>query len=348
VKIAIIRACGVGDAVQLTPLFQQIRHDFPGAEIHFFLNESVAPLLNGCPFLDQVVALPDALLGIDAERLGLWKAWGRVAGCGPFDLMFFLDPRIRRALGSLRVRAERKIGFLKFTHRLLPLYTHPIYYDQDAQMMQRTCHMSDVYLQVWSQTMGKADVGYGYNLRFLEKQSVPLPLSLPGKYLVLAPGAGNALKVIRTKRWPVGHWLILEHLLREKDWSIVWLGSGLDAAEISLPESPWNLMGKLDLLQAARVVSESMGVVANDSGLFHVSLALGKKTVGFYGPTDPLHVGPFRTENAHVLTHQLPCVPCWKDFCGWQDPALEKEQRPYCLSLIGPERAAEEILDFVG
>jgi ADP-heptose:LPS heptosyltransferase len=348
VKIAIFRACGVGDAVQLTPLFQQIRHDFPKAEIQFFLNESVAPLLSGCPFLDRVEALPDSWLGIQEERLGLWRAWGEVSRSGPFDLMLFLDPRIFRALGSLRVKAERKIGFLKSSYRWLPLYTDPIYYDLDAEMVGRRKHMSEVYLRVWSRTMGRPDAGYGYNLLFLAKQPVPLPVALPEKYLVLAPGAGNALSVIRTKRWPVNHWLALEQLLREKGWSVAWLGSQLDVAEIPVPESPWNLMGKLNLRQAAHVVSESMGVVANDSGLFHVSLALGKKTVGFYGPTDPAHVGPFRAEHVRVLNHSLPCVPCWKDFCDWQDPLLEKEERPYCLSLIRPERALAEILSLVG
>jgi ADP-heptose:LPS heptosyltransferase len=347
VKIAIFRACGVGDAVQLTPLFQQIRRDFPAAEVHFFLNDSVAPLLVGCPFLDRVESLPDSWLGTRAERVGLWKAWGQVSRRGPYDLLLFLDPRIFRALGSLRVKAERKIGFLKSSYRWLSLYTDPIYYDLDAQMHGRCRHMSEVYLQVWSQTMGRPDAGFGYNLRFLAKQPVLLPATLPDKYLVFAPGAGNAISIIRTKRWPVGHWLTLEHLLQEKGWHVVWLGSRLDAAEIPVPESPWNLMGKLDLRQAASVVSESRGVIANDSGLFHVALALGKKTVGFYGPTDPKHVGPFRAEQVRVLTHSLPCVPCWKDVCDWEDPALEKEERPYCLSQIRPEQAAVEILSLM-
>jgi heptosyltransferase-2 len=347
VKIAVFRVCGVGDAVQLTPLLQQIRHDFPEAEIFFFVNQSVAPLFAGCPYVTDTISLPEAWVGTEAERFGLWNAWGEVARRGPFDYLFFFDPRIRRGLGSFRVKAARKTGLLKSAYRWLSLYTDPIYYDLDPQMDGRKIHASAIYLNAWTRTTGRADGGYGYNLRYLTAQPFSFPADIPERYVVFAPGAGNPLSPGRIKRWPIDHWLALEALLIEMGHEVVWLGSHLDAAEIPIPASPRNLMGKMSLLEAVGIISRGMGLVANDSGLFHVALGLGKKTVGFYGPTGVEHVGPFRTDLALVYTHQLPCVPCWKGICDWQDPALAQEKRPYCLSLVRPEKIAKEILAFI-
>jgi ADP-heptose:LPS heptosyltransferase len=49
--------------------------------------------------------------------------------------------------------------------------------------------------------------------------------------------------------------------------------------------------------------------VGNDSGLTHLSAALGAKTIAIFGPTDPLRWAP-RGERVKVLSLNLSCAPC--------------------------------------
>ena len=57
--------------------------------------------------------------------------------------------------------------------------------------------------------------------------------------------------------------------------------------------------------------------VSNDSGLVHVSAALGTPTIGIFGPTSPWHWAPLNPLAATIeaLT-DVPCRPCHKPTCA--------------------------------
>ena len=75
-----------------------------------------------------------------------------------------------------------------------------------------------------------------------------------------------------------------------------------------------NLVGQTDLRQALGVLSRLKLLVTNDSGLMHAAAALQVPLVALFGSTDPLATGPF-TGRAAVLSHPLPCSPCFKRTC---------------------------------
>ena len=50
--------------------------------------------------------------------------------------------------------------------------------------------------------------------------------------------------------------------------------------------------------------------VGNDSGLMHLASGLGVKTLGLFGPTNPLRTGPFG-EITQILRVNLDCSPCF-------------------------------------
>lgn len=59
-KILVIRFRQMGDAILATALLNTLRHNFPEAEIHFVLNEKIAPLFEGHPSIDRIVTFTDA------------------------------------------------------------------------------------------------------------------------------------------------------------------------------------------------------------------------------------------------------------------------------------------------
>lgn len=49
--------------------------------------------------------------------------------------------------------------------------------------------------------------------------------------------------------------------------------------------------------------------VTNDSGAMHLAVALGTPVVSIFGPTNPVHIGPYGQPQA-VVRVDLPCSPC--------------------------------------
>lgn len=342
-RIGVYRACGIGDAIQLTPLFQQIRADFPEAEIVFFTSDNVAELISGHPALDRVVTFPARWTIGPASRFGNLPLWFRLRRKGPWDLFLNFEPRSRASLFFPLVGARQSTGFIT-RRRAIPIYTHPVH--TAAVAAPDGPHISSYYLDAWRRLTGKTDRGFRYDARHLLRQSVELP-DLPTEYLCLAPGSGNFAGVVEIKRWP--YWRELADGLRAEGWSIAWLGGPDDARQHTPPISDLDLLGRINLVAAAQVLSRSAGMVGNDSGMFHLAIALGVPAAAFYGPTRSTHVGPFRAARALVLQKALPCVPCQELVCrAPASLAPTGTARPFCMTLQTAADVLPALREFFG
>ena len=109
--------------------------------------------------------------------------------------------------------------------------------------------------------------------------------------VTLSPGA-----VGEGKAWPVGHYAALARAL-ENDGATVWVLGGPNetplAKEIAAAggANVRDLTGP-DLRDAILALAAADAAVTNDSGLMHVSAAIGTPTVAIFGPTSPWHWKP--------------------------------------------------------
>ncbi len=58
-NILVVRFRQMGDAILATSLLNTLRHNFPEAQIHFVLNEKIAPLFQGHPSIDRIITFSD-------------------------------------------------------------------------------------------------------------------------------------------------------------------------------------------------------------------------------------------------------------------------------------------------
>jgi heptosyltransferase-2 len=109
--------------------------------------------------------------------------------------------------------------------------------------------------------------------------------------VTLAPGAVGA-----GKAWPVRHYSELARALA-KDGASIWVLGGpaetLLAKQIAAAGGAGvrDLTGP-DLRNAVLALAAADTAVTNDSGLMHVSAAIGTPTVAIFGPTSPWHWKP--------------------------------------------------------
>ncbi|MGH6663802.1 MAG: lipopolysaccharide heptosyltransferase II [Pseudolabrys sp.] len=109
--------------------------------------------------------------------------------------------------------------------------------------------------------------------------------------VTLSPGA-----VGRGKAWPPGHYAELARALA-KDVASIWVLGGPSETPIAKQiaqaagSRARDLTGN-DLRNAVLALAAADVSVTNDSGLMHVSAAIGTPTISIFGPTSPWHQRP--------------------------------------------------------
>jgi len=156
------------------------------------------------------------------------------------------------------------------------------------------------------------------------------------KLLTVASGAAYGA----AKRWPsenfhavVAHWVASGGVAvvlgseseREIGDEVI---SGLD------PRKAVNLSGRTTLAELMQLLRHSAMTVANDSGVMHLSAALGRPGVAIFGPTDFTATGPIGA-NWRLLYEKQPCSPCFRRECP------NGSQR--CIRAITPEVVIAEM-----
>lgn len=138
------------------------------------------------------------------------------------------------------------------------------------------------------------------------------------KVAALAPGS-----VGEAKRWPVAYYAEAAKQLA-KDGIEVWIIGGPDEKPFAKEILDHAGKGVRDftggkLSDGVIALSLSGAVVANDSGLLHVSAALGVPAIGMFGPTDPAKWAPINPV-ADIITHEplLDCQYCMQYVCPLQ------------------------------
>ena len=79
-----------------------------------------------------------------------------------------------------------------------------------------------------------------------------------------------------------------------------------------------NLCGETTLDEAIDLLAFAQAAICNDSGLMHISAAVGTPVVGIYGPTDPRTHPPLIPQHA-ICTINALCSPCGLRHCPYRE-----------------------------
>jgi len=302
VKILILRLSSIGDILLTTAFVRQIRNAYPNARISYIVKKEFQDLVKFNPHINTIIAFDSAtkIKGLKSLNLEFKKT--------QFDIIFDLHNNLRtnRMLAGIDSAKIFKIKKSKIK-RVALVYLKTNFYNSIKTIPER-------YLDVGMKS-GIKDDGLGLELFLNSGKANTAPTKLPefglssGKYICLGPGAAHY-----TKMWPTENFKkLINKITSETEYKIAVLGS---SAERNLlrgtveNKNVVNLCGKLNLLESASIISDSVGMVSNDSGLMHMTTALKKPIIAIFGSTsEELGFFPYRA-NSTIIENKMWCRPC--------------------------------------
>ena len=331
----LIRATNwVGDLVMSLPTIEAVRTCFPSSSIVVLARPWVAPLLENHPAVDEVIhykkgtgILPDTLEIIRVIRQMKKRE---------FDLAILLQNAFEAALLTFLGGCRYRLGYN--TDRRGFLLTHPVFMRDKFLRIHQVEYYLNI-LKVWGLQADSSEPHLYLTSTDIEKAKGLLfsgGTREDDLVVGLSPGAmyGDA------KRWPperfaaIGDWAV-------ERWGakVLIAGSGKEtqicnSVSASMKHDSLNLCGRTSLGEAAGVISLCHFFITNDSGLMHISAALGIPTVAIFGSTDPVATGP-RGPRATIIKHDIECAPCLKSECP-------TDRR--CMMSIQPEEVWDEMV----
>lgn len=287
----VIRFSSIGDIVLTTPVVRCLKKQFPDAEIHFLTKKKFAQVVANNPYISKVHRFSDNLSEtvkeLRAER---------------FD--FVVD--LHRNLRSMRV----KMALRKPSGTFPKLNIRKWWYVRTKRKsVMPDVHIVDRYFEAVAK-LGVKNDGLGLDYFAAEERDFQPPFD---KYIAVVCGGTYVTKQIPPP--------LIWELTQRKEYNFVLLGDGDDRQRLESLCQQWgdnvfNVCGQTTLNQSALLVKNADVVVTSDTGLMHIAVAYGKKTVAVWGNTTPqLGMYPYMPQckgNFVNLERELPCRPCSK------------------------------------
>ncbi|MBF0386809.1 MAG: lipopolysaccharide heptosyltransferase II [Candidatus Omnitrophica bacterium] len=309
-NVLVVSVNWLGDVVFSTPVYQNLKANFPGVRITALAVPRVQPVLALCPQVDEVIVYDED--GADRFLPGKLRLIARLRQ-HRFDAVFFLRPSFSRVSLAFLAGIPVRVGFN--TRNFLGLINRPVSPDGVDQM-----HRLDGYLALLAR----------FGLTIQERTCLLAPDNdsrLKTQKLLLSKGIreNEDFYVLNTggnwdlKQWPEECFAELaSRISREKGLKVVLTGAAGDRDRVMRIAAlsggaPVELAGETDLPGLAAVFLAARGMISADSGPLHLASALGVRSVGIFGPTRPEITGPRGRGESVVLIRDVACnkAPCY-------------------------------------
>ena len=335
-NILVIKLASIGDVVLVTASLRAIRKKFPMAKIHCVVGKESRKVLQGCPYVDDLI-----IYDRNHKDRGFWRFLCfvmRLRRCKFDKVIDFQNNKRSHFMACLSGAQEtygyrnRKCGFLlshgiKDDEKDIPAVEHQFRVLEPLGITYR----ENMYLQLWP---SKQDKNYVQELLDSEwlgniKHIVGINLSASLKW--------------SSKNWPLKSIASLCDMLAQENVRVILTGTEEDKDKsrevLKMAQSkPASFVGKTDIMQLAALIGRCRVFLSPDSAPIHVAAAMNVPSVVLFGPTDASrHIPPAR--KLIVLRKEEECSPCYCQSCQ-----MEKH---LCMENISCEEVFESIMSLM-
>jgi lipopolysaccharide heptosyltransferase I len=334
-RILLIKPSALGDVVHTIPVLVKLRARYPRARIDWLITPENAGVVRDHPALSNVVLFARRDFSKRGHR---WRAFLSFFDLlkqirrAKYELVIDMHGQVRSAFFAIISGARVRIGFdrpvkrgltISAEHDLKNIPSHGwrgaregswVAYTHRIPIPTLDVHAIDRYLWVAS-LLGLDDNRPDLSIhlsqqatetvnRLLEEHGVPASKSL----VVLVPGT-----IWETKHWTIEGFAGVARQLLQDGFAVVLAGTTRDQQRCrqiaTAAPGTCDLSGKTTPADLAALIRRAEVAVTNDSGSMHVAASLGKPMVSVFGPTNPVHIGPYQRPES-VVRVDLPCSPC--------------------------------------
>jgi ADP-heptose:LPS heptosyltransferase len=291
-EMLIIKPSALRDIVHGLQVATSIKAQRPEWRISWIVRDIFSPLVRSCGAVDQVYVFRR-----DEGARGFLRLMREVRQKN-FDLVMDFQGLLRTGLMTKWSRGKRKAGRADAREGAGLFYQEKVPLPPGGSQS----HVLDVLLQFC--TLVGAEPRLTGPLRFRDLERLNLSFMEPRKGvrpILIFPDSGQS-----NKKWN-GYAQLTAQLIREAGRKVVWAGNNYLPCKESFPDGTFlNLTGNTSLTSLPALLTKADWVISNDSGPMHLAAAMGLKTIGLFGPTDPRQYGPYPLKSPKNYTIQAP------------------------------------------
>lgn len=344
-KILLFGYMGLGDALMFQPSLKAIVEAFPGAEIDLLAGKES----QSRPMLERLLAMEGhhfkAVFEADYKALSLseLRKLNRKLKEQRYNIIICTymspSPYFIPVINSARIRAGHTLHSPKwYKPRPNGIFNVSVRLEQDHE------HETSRHLRLISKLLQKTvsnvtphivltESENNYADTFWQKNNL-------ADRIVIGTHFG-ASKGQNWKKWDDDRFAeVLKELVYK--YNPIFLHFGVASEEPQILEaskfvqsSSINLVGKISLFEVAALLSKCDTMIANDSGLGHIAMAVGTKTLRIFGMSDYWGYRSLSSEHTDIFKG-ISCSPCLQ--LGMLKPYnVHNCGHKNCMKLITPE-----------
>lgn len=282
-RIALIRLSALGDIVNSAIVLPLIKKRFPDAQITWIVEEAFAPMLEGHPMLEKVVALPLKRLKKERSPKVLGTIISTLRRLGPFDHVIDMQGLLKSAIVA-RLCGARLHGFDRHSIRERAasyFYASHSAIAYETNIILRNCR---VVADALGLTCNPDDV--------LDKAPLFPVIALKKKLF-----EGINIAIIIGASWPSkrypNHKIVSLCEALPHPCHLVW-GTPQeydDVLWIAAHSSNAHIAPKMSLNELVSFIAACDLTIGNDTGPTHMAWAMNRPSITLFGPTSARMIG---------------------------------------------------------
>lgn len=330
-RVLIILLGAIGDVVRALPLLGRVRRAWPAAHVAWAVEPKSKPILEGHPWLDELIVY-------DRRRPWIFPAFLVRVRAERFDLVLDLQRHLKSGVVALASGARERVGFDRSNAKE---WNHLFSTARFAP--QPPMRLKLMQYQAFADVLALAPAPIEFGL-------APSAAERMRASTLLENAPRPLLGVILGSSWPSRVYFpdsiaaVINELriARERCPALfpVLIGAGRAEAELAeqvrarmVGERVLNLVGRAGLRDLVAIFTECAAAFGPDSGPMHIAAAVGCPVVSLWGATAAQRSAPWGFADL-ALTGEIPCHPCYLRQCP-----IGRE----CMRRITPESVAAAV-----
>ena len=313
-SILILKLSSLGDVIHTLPLVNVLRRKYPDSRIGWAIEKKFVGLIEGHPSVDELIVFERGK-SLFKTLFPFLRVVKKIRSM-KYEIIMDLQGSLKGSLFVLLGGSRRRMGFKRGSSRIDTVST----FFTNWKVIEEGSHIIERNL-CFARAIGVEDIDISFKIAvkefarrrvedFLKARSIHYK-----RTVILHPGV-----TWETRMWPWENYSALAEQITEKFPNtaiVITVGPGEESLGEKIQKNcsaDTTLAGNISLQELVALVDRCELFVSSNTGPLHLACALGKTTIGFYGPTDPVRYLLDGKKN-FVFWKELPCSGCWRRKC---------------------------------